>query len=306
MSAFILHHYWPSPFAHKVRIALHMIDAPWTSVEIPRVPPKPLLMPMTAGYRRTPVMQLGADIHCDTQNIVRALGEAGYEDKLFPDGRRGQVMALSSWIDQAIVELAIRIVITTSIGTAPAEFIKDRGDLYFGPGWSEATLKADLPAVILQLSAHLDQIETALSGHPFLTGERPSWADAGIAFLAWLLRGRWDGGGDLLARYPAIEQVETALATNASDHDPTITAEEALAIAQNATSVSPTGLHNPASDLAYGQKVMIRPKMHSSDADITGTLRYLDLTRVSIDHESAETGPVAVHLPVAGYRITGV
>ena len=51
---------------------------------------------------------------------------------------------------------------------------------------------------------------------------------------------------------------------------------------------------------------MIRPKMHSSDADITGTLRYLDLTRVSIDHESAETGPVAVHLPVAGYRITGV
>ena len=81
MSDFLLHHYWPSPFAHKVRIALNMIGAPWTSVEIPRVPPKPLLIPMTAGYRRTPVMQHGADIHCDTQNIARALAEAGYETR---------------------------------------------------------------------------------------------------------------------------------------------------------------------------------------------------------------------------------
>jgi len=304
MSDFILHHYWPSPFAHKVRIALNMIGAPWTSVEIPRIPPKPLLMPLTAGYRRTPVMQIGADIHCDTQNIARALGEAGYEDRLFPGGSRGRVMALSGWIDQAVVELAIRIVITTSIGTAPPEFIKDRGDLYFGPGWTEATLKADLPGVVLQLSAQLDNAEAALSGQNFLMGSDPSWADVGLAFLAWLLRGRWDGGAGLLARYPAIERVESALATNASEHEPTISAEDALAIARDATPASPTGLHNAASDLAVGQDVVIRHKVQSSDPDITGKLRYLDMTRVSIDHESAETGPVAVHLPVAGYRIT--
>jgi glutathione S-transferase len=304
MSEFILHHYWPSPFAHKVRIALNMIGAPWTSVEIPRVPPKPLLMPMTAGYRRTPVMQIGADIHCDTQNIARALGEAGYEDKLFPGRSRGRVMALSNWIDAAIAELAIRIVITSSIGTAPPEFIRDRGDLYFGAGWTEAALKADLPAVILQLSAQLDQVETALSGTDFLMGDDPSWGDVGLAFLAWFLRGRWDGGADLLAQFPAIERVEAALAANAADHESEITAEEALAVARNATPASPTGVHHPASELMAGQSVMIRPKGQSSDPDITGRLRYLDMTRVSIDHESDETGPVAVHLPVAGYRTT--
>lgn len=304
MSAFILHHYWPSPFAHKVRIALNMIGASWTSVEIPRVPPKPLLMPMTAGYRRTPVMQIGADIHCDTQNIARALGEAGYEDRLFPDSSRGTVMALSNWIDQALVELAIRTVITTAIGTAPPEFIKDRGDLYFGPNWNEAKLKADLPAVILQLSAQLDHAEAALSGKTFLMGDAPSWADVGLAFLAWLLRGRWDGGAALLTRYPSIERVEAALASNASDHDPTITAEDALAIAREAAPASPTGIHHPASELIVGQKMVIRHKTQSSDPDITGRLRYLDLTRVSIDHESVETGSVAVHLPVAGYSIT--
>lgn len=304
MSEFILHHYWPSPFAHKVRIALNMIGAPWTSVEIPRVPPKPLLMPLTAGYRRTPVMQVGADIHCDTQNIARALAEAGYKDRLFPDGSRGRVMALSSWIDQAIVELAIRIVITTSIGSAPPEFIKDRGDLYFGPDWNEATLKTDLPAVILQLGAQLDQVEAALSHGYFLTGKTPSWADAGVAFLAWLLRGRWEGGADLLAGYPAIERIESALATDASAHDPTITAEDALAIARQATPTSPTGIDNPISDLTIGQTVVIRPKAQSSDPDIIGRLRFLDRTRVSIDHDGDDTGPVAVHLPVAGYRIT--
>jgi len=199
MSDFLLHHYWPSPFAHKVRIALNMIGAPWTSVEIPRVPPKPLLIPMTAGYRRTPVMQHGADIHCDTQNIARALAEAGYEDALFPDGQRGLVMALSGWIDQAIVELAVRAVITSAIGTAPPEFIKDRGDLYFEPGWSEESLKAGFPAVILQLGAQAEHAERALETTGYLAGNRPSWADAGLAFFAWFLRGRWGGGADPIA-----------------------------------------------------------------------------------------------------------
>jgi glutathione S-transferase len=304
MPDFLLHHYWPSPFAHKVRIALSMIGAPWTSVEIPRVPPKPLLIPMTAGYRRTPVMQHGADIHCDTQNIARALAEAGYEEALFPNGRRGLVMALSGWIDQAIVELAVRAVITSAIGTAPPEFIKDRGDLYFEPGWSEDSLKAGFAAVILQLGAQVEHAERALERTGYLAGDRPSWADAGLAFSAWFLRGRWDGGADFLSRYPAIERLETELAANAESHDTAMTGEQALAVAREAEPSSPTGVHNPACDLSEGQEVVIRPRAQSSDPDIVGRLRYIDMTRVSIDHESPETGPVAVHLPLAGYRVS--
>ena len=306
MSEFLLHHYWPSPFAHKVRIALNMIGAPWTSVEIPRVPPKPLLLPMTAGYRRTPVLQHGADIYCDTQNIARALGEAGYADALFPNGQRGLVMALSGWVDQTIVELAIRTVITSSIGTAPAEFIKDRGDLYFEPGWTEDSLKAGFGAVILQLGAQMQHAEQALHATGYLVGDQPSWADAGLAFAAWFLRGRWAGGGDLLARYPAVEKLEAELAANAESHDSTMTGEQALATALGATPASPTGIQNPACDLSEGQTVLIRPRAQSSDPDIVGRLRYLDMTRVSIDHESPQTGPVAVHLPLAGYRISAV
>lgn len=306
MSDLLLHHYWPSPFAHKVRIALHMIGASWTSVEIPRVPPKPLLMPMTAGYRRTPVMQIGADIYCDTQNIARALAEAGHDEALFPNGQRGLVMALSGWIDQSLVELAIRTVITNAIGNAPTEFIKDRGDLYFEPGWSEETLKAGLPAVLLQLGAQAEHAEKALERTGYLAGDRPSWADAGLAFCAWFLRGRWAGGTDFLSRYPAIERLEAELAANAESHEPTITGEQALAAALAASPSSPTGVQNPACDLSVGQRVLIRPRTQSSDPDIIGRLRYLDMTRISIDHESPETGPVAVHLPLAGYRVSAV
>ena len=77
MSEFILHHYWPSPFAHKIRLAFGLAEVEWSSVEIPRIPPKPYLMPLTAGYRRTPVLQIGSDIYCDTQNIIRTLAEKG-------------------------------------------------------------------------------------------------------------------------------------------------------------------------------------------------------------------------------------
>ena len=71
----ILHHYQTSPFSEKVRLALRMKNLAWASVEIPNMMPKPLLMPLTGGYRKTPVMQIGADIFLDSAMIIRALEE---------------------------------------------------------------------------------------------------------------------------------------------------------------------------------------------------------------------------------------
>ena len=60
MNEIILHLYPQSPVAEKVRVCLGIKRLEWLSVEIPRLPPKPDLMPLTGGYRRTPVMQIGA------------------------------------------------------------------------------------------------------------------------------------------------------------------------------------------------------------------------------------------------------
>ena len=79
--------------------------------------------------------------------------------------------------------------------------------------------------------------------------------------------------------------------------------EAALDLAKTSTSTAPTGISNAACDFEVGQRIRIRQRTQSSDPDIFGTLRFLDASRVSIDHSSAETGDVVVHLPVAGYQI---
>ena len=71
MTDIILHHYPASPFAEKVRAMLGYKQLKWRSVLIPPVMPKPELTPLTGGYRKTPVLQIGADIYCDTSLIAR-------------------------------------------------------------------------------------------------------------------------------------------------------------------------------------------------------------------------------------------
>src|SRR5438477_5655813 len=83
----ILHHYWTSPFSEKIRLVFGLKKLAWRSVEIPNMMPKPDLMPLTGGYRKTPVMQIGADILCDTQIILRELDRRFPSPSLFPYGR---------------------------------------------------------------------------------------------------------------------------------------------------------------------------------------------------------------------------
>src|SRR6185295_14804638 len=73
MTDIILHHYDTSPYAEKVRTGLGLKGLAWASVELPQIMPKPNLTALTGGYRKTPVLQIGADIYCDSQLIMREL-----------------------------------------------------------------------------------------------------------------------------------------------------------------------------------------------------------------------------------------
>ena len=66
MHELILHHYPTSPFAEKTRLMLGFKQLSWRSVMIPPIMPKPDLTRLTGGYRKTPVLQIGADIYCDS------------------------------------------------------------------------------------------------------------------------------------------------------------------------------------------------------------------------------------------------
>ena len=308
MTSLILHHYPQSPVAHKVRMALGIAGASWQSVEIPRLPPKPLLVPLTAGYRRTPVLQIGADIYCDSQNIALAIDQSNPPHSLFPDYTYGMAMMISNWAETTLFDLSVRLVLTHALGKVPEDFIRDRGSLYFEPNWTEASLRAALPSVMHELRASLGFVEAHLAATDgtYLNGQTPCYGDAALGYICWFLRGRWDGGGTLLANYPALSALEAALDRLGDGQPQDMDAEAALAIATAAMPQSPIGIIDGASSLAIGQTVMIRPKGETADPDVVGTLRYCDGMRISIDHRHEQVGHVAVHFPVVGYVMTPI
>lgn len=306
MTSLILHHYPQSPVAHKVRMTLGLSGAIWQSVEIPRLPPKPLLTPLTAGYRRTPILQIGADIYCDSQNIALAIDQTGPPNSLFPAHSYGMSMVVSNWAETVLFDLAVRVVLTNALGEAPEEFIHDRGSLYFGANWTEDGLHAALPSVLQELQAALGFVEAHLSAQDgvYINGKFACYGDASLGYICWFLRGRWAEGANFLTAFPALCALEAALETTSDGAMEKLDATAALDIAKAATPQSPTGMHNASGNLTIGQRIVIRPKGQTADPDVTGTLRFCDDLRISIDHYDERIGDVAVHFPVQGYMIT--
>jgi hypothetical protein len=71
-------------------------------VEIPVVMPKPDLTALTGGYRRTPVLQLGADVYCDSLAIARVLDELHPERPVFRPAGGARDLAAGRWFDQQL------------------------------------------------------------------------------------------------------------------------------------------------------------------------------------------------------------
>ena len=175
----ILHNYPQSPVAEKVRAALGIKQAKWASVEIPRIPPKPLLTQLTGGYRRTPVMQIGADINCDTQRIATELEARFPEPTLFPGHSRGLSIAVSHWSDAAFFQPGSGLSLGTN-EALPEDIQADRRAFFSYMDFD--TLEEQLPHLFSQFSAHLHLLERMLDDNrPYLGGaqvhffNRNSW-----------------------------------------------------------------------------------------------------------------------------------
>src|SRR5687767_14765354 len=162
MSDVILHHYPESPFAEKVRVAFGVKGLAWRSVEIPRIMPKPDLMPLTGGYRKTPVMQIGADIYCDTQLIMLELERRLPSPAFLPKGREGEARAIAMWADRLIFSPAVGVVMSQVADKFGEDFKKDRSE-FSGRSFDSARLKAALPIVRDQTYALLSLAEEMLA-----------------------------------------------------------------------------------------------------------------------------------------------
>ena len=308
MDQLILHHYPQSPVSEKVRVGLGIKNIAWKSVEIPRIPPKPDLMPLTGGYRRTPVLQSGAEVYCDSHCILREIERRFPEPSYYQGSNEGLVWALAAWTDSGLFDLAVKLVLGGAVDQLPADFADDRGRLYFGPSWDLKAFQLDQPHLAAQLRgqlAHLDQLLAA--GQSFVLGDRPGLADALTYYLVWFLRGRWQPGPDLLAGFPRIEAWEVRVQALGHGRPSEMTSATALEIARDAEPTTPASV-DPADPqgLQPGQEVTVEPDGDGGDPAVTGRLHVLEKHSVAILRSDERIGRVCVHFPRVGYRVSAI
>ncbi len=308
MPDIILHNYPQSPVAEKVRIALGIKGATWHSVEIPRLPPKPMLVKLTGGYRRTPVMQIGADIYCDTQCILHELERCIPSPSFFPTPDAGLMWSLSRWTDGGLFDLGVKIILGAGGENLPADFAQDRGRLYLGADWA-AELKAandDLPHLAAQMRVQMKWLNDQLSdGRAFLTGNDPAAIDAQFYYVVWFVRGRWAQGPALLAEFPHVARWEENVAGIGHGVMLEMSAEDAhVQAAQNEPlDVPHDDAHDPQG-LAVGMNVAVSPDLDGGEEPSVGTLVGADAERIVIARTDADLGRINVHFPRLGYRVT--
>jgi len=304
----VFHNYPQSPVAEKVRVAFGIKELSWRDVEIPRLPPKPMLTALTGGYRRTPVMQIGADIYCDSQCIIRELERRHPTPFFMPTSDAGLMWCLSRYTDGEMFSLAVKIVLGSAGDNLPSDFAEDRGRLYLGEDWAAGLKRANaqLPHLVAQMRAPLSWMNAQLSdGRAFLLGTDPAAIDAQMYHNLWFIRGRWSGGPAMLSEFPDLVRWEDNVRAIGHGESSSMRAEDAVARAKSIEPASDIGVapHDPQ-DLQVGTLVTVSPDLDGGEQPVDGKLRYADADTIGIKHTNDEVGTVCVHFPRAGYCVT--
>ncbi|MGE4405489.1 glutathione S-transferase family protein [Pseudomonas sp.] len=309
MHELILHHYPTSPFAEKARLLLGFKQLSWRSVMIPPVMPKPDLTALTGGYRRTPVLQVGADIYCDTALIARRLEAEKVTPALFPEGQEFNVAVLAQWADSVLFLNAVSLVfqpesMALRFAQAPKEFVqafsKDRAQLFSNGTVTRVPLeqaKNDWPTLMARLQQQLAREEGE-----FLFGAAPSLADFAVAPCLWFLRAT-PVTAPLVDDYPEVKAwLDKVLGVGHGSHSE-LSAEDALRMAREAEPVAvpeepfaePNGFHE-------GQRVAISAVDYGADP-VEGELIFAGVEESILRRTDDRAGVVHVHFPRIGYRI---
>jgi glutathione S-transferase len=298
MAGIILHHYGTSPFSEKVRIAFGIKGIAWDSVTVPAMMPKPDLLPLTGGYRKTPVMQIGADIYCDTQIILREIERRHPTPSLFHGLAKGLAEGVAFWADHQLFNACVAVAFGIMGEQMPDAFLEDRAK-FSGRSIDRAKLKQQAAMMTGPLRAHLGWVEQALSdGRSFLFGDAPSLADLAVYHGVWFVRDR--AKSEVLADYTALNAWADRMKAFGHGTRSNIEAKDALAIAKAAEPAAISGVAANALGLQAGAMVSVTPDDSGRDPTI-GELIALDAQSVTIRRETPETGIVHVHFPRAGF-----
>ncbi|APW38188.1 glutathione S-transferase [Rhodoferax koreense] len=307
MSELILHHYPSSPFSEKIRLVLGYKGLAWQSVLIPSMLPKPDLQMLTGGYRRAPVLQVGADIYCDTALICDVLEHAAPEPTLYPPHAKGVARILAQWAD------------TTLFWTAMAYNTQPRGLAEMFAGLPPEAAKAfgqDRAAMSVGMTrlrpsdataayrSYLRRLANMLEEHPFLLGPAPCIADFAAFHPLWFTQHRVPSLAGIFDATPVIGEWMARMQAIGHGTMHKLGAAESIALAAKAEPL-PVAASEPFQDdhgIALGTQVSITAESFGLEAThgelIAATRMHFSLRRID-----ESLGTVHVHFPRIGYML---
>jgi glutathione S-transferase len=302
----ILHHYDTSPFAEKVRLMLGFKGLAWQSVKTPQVMPKPDQVALTGGHRRAPVLQIGADVYCDSALIARVLERLQPAPTLFPASAPLAPM-LAQWADSTLFWTVIPYTMQPAglaalFAGRPPEvlqaFAADRKP------FSAGIKRLSLADAALQLKAALAAFDAQLAdGRRWLFGAEASIADFSVAHCLWFVRRAPPVAGVLDAALNVQRWLNALLSAGHGQSQP-LDSAQALAIAAASTPAPLSGSETVMSGQGFeaGERVSVAATDYGTEPSF-GTLVGLAADEIVIARSDPRAGTVHVHFPRRGFQI---
>ncbi|MDO8701332.1 MAG: glutathione S-transferase family protein [Undibacterium sp.] len=308
MQDIIFHHYPVSPFSEKIRLILGYKNLSWKSVMIPSIMPKPDVVALTGGYRRTPILQIGADIYCDTALIADVLERIAPTPSLYPASISGVAKIVAQWADTTLFWTVIAYTFQPAamagiLGNLTPEQMKAFGS-------DRAAMRANAPRMTLseatgQLTEYLRRLDAMLANdtnQAWLLGNEASIADFSVYHSLWFIR-RVPAVAGILDAHPKLLAWMDKVAAIGHGQFEKMRSGDAIQIASTSVACSADDLaFVDTHDIALGDRVAIMPSDYAMDA-VVGELVICSGNALALRRTDERAGTVVVHFPRIGYQM---
>jgi glutathione S-transferase len=302
MSDLILHHYPNSPFAEKIRLIFGAKKLAWRSVHIPMIMPKPDVIALTGGYRRTPILQVGADVYCDTALICDFLENRAPTATLYPTNLKGAARVLAQWADSTLFQAAMAYNFQPKGAQAmfpdPEQlkiFAQDRAAM------RNNAPRMPLPEATAAYKSYLRRIASMLDGQDYLLGSAPCVADYAIYHPLWFTRTRVPTVAGILDATPQVLAWMDRMAACGHGQPEKFSADEAIQIAKSSTPLAMSQeVFQDEHGIPLGSHVTITAESFGLEVT-SGKLIAATRTRYTLARSDERAGELHVHFPRVGY-----
>ena len=309
MPDLILHHYPSSPFSEKIRIVMGYKKLAWKSVVIPAIMPKPDVLALTGGYRKTPVLQVGADVYCDSTLICDVLEHVQGEPTLYPPHLKGVSRVFAQWADTTLFWAAMAYNLQPKgaahvFGKAPPEAAKAFGEDRKAMSGNMVRLRpADATSAY---RSYLRRIAHMAEEHDFLFGTDPCVADFATYHSLWYTRVQVPVLADILAATPAVSEWMDRIAAIGHGGMDKFNSADAVTVAKAAEPMPPgqnlliDSAFQDDHGIALGSPVTVTAESFGPEPT-QGVLLAATRTHYTLQREDPRAGIVHVHFPRIGY-----